>query len=123
MLISAENGAGQICLFEQWVAPGAGAPLHRHETEEVLRVLAGTAEVTVEAAVLLVAEGQSVIVPAGRWHGFRNTGLGSLHVLAVLASPMFEATMQSTGETVRRWEAVAAARALADPVDTEARAG
>lgn len=26
MLVSAGSGARQLCIFEQWVAPGAGAP-------------------------------------------------------------------------------------------------
>jgi len=27
MLVSARNGAAQLCMFEQWVAPGNGAPI------------------------------------------------------------------------------------------------
>jgi hypothetical protein len=26
MLVSAGNGATQLCIFEQWIAPGNGAP-------------------------------------------------------------------------------------------------
>ena len=33
--------------------------------------------------------GQSVIVPAGHRHGFRNTGETVLHMEAILAAPMF----------------------------------
>ena len=40
MLISAQNGADQLCIFEQWVAPGFGAPTHSHRVEEVLTVRA-----------------------------------------------------------------------------------
>jgi len=36
MLVSARNGATQLCMFEQWVAPGNGAPTHSHPVEEVL---------------------------------------------------------------------------------------
>ena len=28
MLFSADNGAASLCIFEQWVAPGTGAPTH-----------------------------------------------------------------------------------------------
>ena len=41
-----------------------------------------------------------------RMHGFRNSGNVTLHIHAVLASPIFEATMEGATETVRRWEAV-----------------
>jgi hypothetical protein len=53
-----------------------------------------------------VSEGQSLLVPARRLHGFRNSGAATLHIHAVLASPVFEATMEGATETVRRWEAV-----------------
>ncbi|TIU60387.1 MAG: cupin, partial [Mesorhizobium sp.] len=28
MLVSASNGAAQLCIFEQWVEPTVGAPTH-----------------------------------------------------------------------------------------------
>jgi mannose-6-phosphate isomerase-like protein (cupin superfamily) len=52
----------------------------------------------------IVAAGQSLIVPAGRKHGFRNSGTTTLHIHAVLASPVFEATMDGAMEAVRRWD-------------------
>ena len=103
MLISAENGATQICLFEQWIAPGAGAPTHSHPVEEVLTVRDGEADVWVDDRRVLVRAGQSLLVPAGRRHGFRNSGTATLHIGAVLASPIFEATMEGETEVTRRW--------------------
>jgi quercetin dioxygenase-like cupin family protein len=106
MLVSARNGAAQLCMFEQWIAPGTGAPTHSHPVEEVLTVREGEAEMWLEEQRVIVSAGQSLIVPAGRKHGFRNSGSGTLHIHAVLASPIFEATMDGAAETVRRWEAV-----------------
>jgi mannose-6-phosphate isomerase-like protein (cupin superfamily) len=48
--------------------------------------------------------GQSLIVPAGRLHGFRNSGKSSLHIYAVLASPIFEAMTEGATEVTRRWD-------------------
>ena len=42
------NGAAQLCIFEQWVAPGAGAPTHSHPVEEVLTVREGEAEMWID---------------------------------------------------------------------------
>jgi mannose-6-phosphate isomerase-like protein (cupin superfamily) len=103
MLVSAVNGATQLCIFEQWVAPGVGAPTHAHPVEEVLTVLEGEAEMWMDQQRVIVPAGQSLIVPAGRQHGFRNSGTATLHIHAVLASPMFEATPEGAAETVRRW--------------------
>jgi quercetin dioxygenase-like cupin family protein len=103
MRVSAVNGAAQLCIFEQWIAPGAGAPTHSHPAEEVLTVLEGEAEMWMDEARAIVSAGQSLIVPAGRSHGFRNAGTVMLHIHAVLASPVFEATPEGATEMVRRW--------------------
>ena len=101
MLVSAAKGSAQLCMFEQWVAPGAGAPTHSHPVEEVLTVLKGEAEMWIDDARTIVTAGQSLIVAAGRSHGFRNSGTATLHLHAMLASPIFEATMEGATESVR----------------------
>ena len=103
MRVSAVTGAAQLCVFEQWCDPGCGAPTHLHAVEEVLSVLAGEAEMWVGEERATVTTGQSVMVPAGRPHGFRNTGTGTLHVQAILAAPIFEAAFEDARETSRRW--------------------
>jgi mannose-6-phosphate isomerase-like protein (cupin superfamily) len=103
MRVSALTGAAQLCVFEQWCDPGCGAPTHLHAVEEVLTVLTGQAEIWVDDRHAAVAAGQSVLVPAGRRHGFRNSGTDVLHVLATLAAPIFEASFDDRGEIARRW--------------------
>src|SRR5262249_29882203 len=105
MITSIQNGATQLCLFEQWVAPGKGAPTHSHPVEEVLTVREGEAEMWIGEERTLVRAGQSLIVPASRLHGIRNAGAGTLHIHAVLASPIFEAIPQGASEVTRRWTA------------------
>jgi mannose-6-phosphate isomerase-like protein (cupin superfamily) len=103
MRVSAANGATQLCIFEQWIAPGNGAPTHSHPVEEVLTVLEGEAEMWMDDARAVVSAGQSLIVPAGRHHGFRNSGTVTLHIHAVLASAVFEQMPEGGAEMVRRW--------------------
>jgi quercetin dioxygenase-like cupin family protein len=103
MLVSASNGATQLCIFEQWIAPETGAPTHVHRVEEVLTVLEGEAEMWLDDERTVVSAGQTFIVPAGRKHGFRNIGAATLHIHAVLASAVFEAVFEGSAETVRRW--------------------
>src|SRR3954447_9985430 len=98
MLISAARGSTQLCIFEQWIAPGAGAPTHSHPVEEVLTVLAGEAEMWIDDISAILAAGQSLIVPAHRSHGFRNCGTATLHIHAVLAAPVFEALPEGATE-------------------------
>ncbi|WP_311319500.1 cupin domain-containing protein [Rhizobium sullae] len=73
MRISAVTEAVTLCIFEQWVAPGSGTRTHTHPVEEVLTILEGQAEMWLDDERKTVSTGQSVIVPAGSWHGFRNT--------------------------------------------------
>jgi quercetin dioxygenase-like cupin family protein len=103
MQVSAVSGSAQLCVFQQWCDPGKGAPTHLHAVEEILTVLDGQAEVWLEDEHAMLAAGQSLLVPAGRKHGFRNSGTGTLHVQATLAAPIFEASFEDAREISRRW--------------------
>jgi mannose-6-phosphate isomerase-like protein (cupin superfamily) len=103
MIASAAVGTRQLCIFEQWCDPDLGAPPHLHAVEEVLTVIEGTAEIEVEGERHPTTAGQSVVIPAGRKHSFRNTGADILRVQAILASPVFEAAYDDARETPRRW--------------------
>src|SRR5690349_542590 len=105
MVVSARSGAVQLCIFEQWVAPGHGAPTHSHPCEEVLTVRDGEAEMWMDEERRQVTAGQTLVVPAGRLHGFRNSGTTTLHIHAVLASAVFEAMPEGATEVTRRWTA------------------
>jgi mannose-6-phosphate isomerase-like protein (cupin superfamily) len=95
MQVSARNGATQLCIFEQWVEPAVGAPTHWHPVEEVLTVLSGEAEMWIDDEYVTLIAGQSLVVPTKKKHGFRNVGSETLHIHAVLASPIFEALASS----------------------------
>jgi mannose-6-phosphate isomerase-like protein (cupin superfamily) len=103
MLISALNGAKALTIFEQWCEPGLGAPTHWHPVEEVLTVLSGDAEIWINGERFNATAGHSALVPAKSRHGFRNTGDGELHMLAILAAPVFEAHYDDRSEVSRRW--------------------
>ena len=109
MRVSAVTGSVQLCQFEQWCEPGAGAPTHLHAVEEVLTVLAGEADVWLDNERTRMAAGQSLIIPAGRKHGFCNIGNCVLHMFATLAAPIFEASFDDNAEIARRWVPVPSA--------------
>lgn len=103
MLVSAVNSASQLCIFEQYCAPGLGAPTHLHAVEEVLTVIAGKAEIWLGDERAEVSSGESLVIPAGHWHGFRNLLQTELHVRATLAAPVFEASYDDRAELSRRY--------------------
>lgn len=110
MLVSAVTGASQLCIFDQFCAPGLGAPTHLHAVEEVLSVIAGEAEIWVGNEREQVTAGQSVIIPAGQNHGFHNSAETILHVRATLAAPIFEASYEDRAELSRRFVPLASVR-------------
>lgn len=103
MRTSALTSAYQLCIFEQWCDAGLGAPIHEHAVEEVLEVIAGTAEIWLDDASFTVTANQSVLIPRGARHGFKNIGDDVLHVRATLAAAVFEASYDDRAELSRRY--------------------
>jgi len=85
--VSGASGSTQLCVMEQWSAPGQGAPSHRHpDAEELLLVLEGSALVTVEGDEEEFSTGDVVVIAPGARHGFVNGAAGVLHTMAVFSS-------------------------------------
>jgi mannose-6-phosphate isomerase-like protein (cupin superfamily) len=103
MRVSAVVQGRQLCIFDQFCEPGLGAPMHLHAVEEVLEVFSGTAEIYLGKETMVVTANQSVLVPAGARHGFKNIGTETLHVRATLAAAIFEASYDDRNELSRRY--------------------
>ena len=66
--------------------PGAAHKFHYHpRLEEILFILAGTAEQWVEREKRVIGPGDSVYLPVGIVHGTYNIGSEPLDFLAILA--------------------------------------
>jgi mannose-6-phosphate isomerase-like protein (cupin superfamily) len=103
MRASATVQSKQLCIFDQFCDPGLGAPMHIHAVEEVLEVYEGTAEIYLRNESMIVTANQSVLIPAGARHGFKNVGTGILRVRATLAAAIFEASYDDSNELSRRY--------------------
>jgi quercetin dioxygenase-like cupin family protein len=87
LIAAAANGARTLCAFEQHSQAGTGAPQHRHpHDEELIVVLEGTADFTVDGVVRRISEGTAVIVPPGAVHSFVNAGQHVLRTIAIFGS-------------------------------------
>jgi mannose-6-phosphate isomerase-like protein (cupin superfamily) len=103
MRMSVLLGGRQLCIFDQFCDFDLGAPIHLHAVEEVLEVIDGRAEISLDGDTAIVEANQSVLIPAGIKHGFRNLEKKILHVRATLAAPIFEASYENRNEISRRW--------------------
>lgn len=54
--------------------PGVVAPAHKHPGEEIIYVLEGTLEYTVDGKAVSLKAGQVLFVPAGVVHSAKNVG-------------------------------------------------
>jgi quercetin dioxygenase-like cupin family protein len=67
--------------------PGRGPSLHKHPYEEILIVQEGEATFQLEGSERVVRAGEIVIVAAGEWHGFVNSGDAPLRQVNIHVSP------------------------------------
>jgi mannose-6-phosphate isomerase-like protein (cupin superfamily) len=85
MVVNREVGASSLSVWVANHGPGEIVPLHTHTVEEVLTFIAGEGIATVKGEDLPVSADMSIVVPPGTPHGYRNTGSGSLRLIATLA--------------------------------------
>lgn len=81
----AAHGSG-VSFFLVTADPGQGPDLHRHPYDETWIVLEGEATIRVDGAEVVARSGDTAVVQAGRWHGFINTGTGTLRIVCIHAS-------------------------------------
>lgn len=86
-VLDAAAGTRQLALWQEEHLPGFDVPPHRHDCEEIITVLEGAIEATVEGARHAVHAGESILLPNGCLHGFRVTGNVPVRLLAVFGSP------------------------------------
>jgi quercetin dioxygenase-like cupin family protein len=86
-----DHGGVGICVILVDAPPGAGPSLHRHPYEEVFITQEGRATFSLgDGEEREVGAGDIVVVPAGQWHAFVNSGDGPLRQIDIHVSPRFD---------------------------------
>ena len=83
ILVSADRGAQETAVWEQWIDQGGYIPLHYHEVEEVLVFLSGQVDMTLDGETTLVSAPATAVIPARKIHGLRQAGPAQVHLLAM----------------------------------------
>ena len=74
VLVDADDGAPNFALRRFTLAPGAEVPRHTNAVEHEQYVLAGEYVVGVDYEERRVSAGDSLLIPAGTVHWYRNDG-------------------------------------------------
>ena len=74
VLIGDEHGAPHFRMRRFTIAPGAEVPKHTNEVEHEQYVLEGEYVVGIEGEETTVSAGDSLLIPAGVVHWYRNEG-------------------------------------------------
>lgn len=80
-----DHGAA-VSYFLVTNAPGQGPGLHRHPYAETWHVLEGEATIRIGEETLVARAGDIATAAPGVWHGFTNTGTGTLRIMCIHAS-------------------------------------
>jgi quercetin dioxygenase-like cupin family protein len=84
-LFNAEMGAHGICGGHGVFQPGARLPCHRHEFDESITIVQGTATCVVEGRRYELSGNATALVPQGRCHYFINLTLEPMAMIWVYA--------------------------------------
>ncbi|MBV0902372.1 cupin domain-containing protein [Haloarcula salina] len=74
VLVGAEHGAPNLAIRRFTLAPGGSVPRHTNEIEHEQYVLSGRYTVGIEGEEYAVEAGDSLHIPAGSVHWYRNDG-------------------------------------------------
>jgi mannose-6-phosphate isomerase-like protein (cupin superfamily) len=78
------QGLKTMEVWQQTMAPGSATPVHRHACEEVIVILEGEGECTVEGERRPFGANTTLIIPKDAVHQLVNTGARNVLLIAAL---------------------------------------
>ncbi|MGH8190270.1 MAG: cupin domain-containing protein [Rhodanobacteraceae bacterium] len=92
-LAGGSEGVRTLEVWMQTLAPGAVTPTHRHGCEEVIVVLSGAGECTIDDRCIGFEAGSTLIIPMAAVHQIVNTSMENMNLIAAMgASPVLVRT-------------------------------
>jgi quercetin dioxygenase-like cupin family protein len=87
MVVNHEVGARSMSIWTTFHEPGEVVPLHTHEYEEIITVVAGEAIMTIAGESATVRADMSIIIPPRTSHGYKNSGDAILRMIVSFPVP------------------------------------
>jgi len=96
--VTAEQSGGAYSVIETVAQPGGGPPPHRHNREdEIFYILEGSFEMLLGEQTFAASAGESIFLPRGVVHTFRNIGAAPGRILVVTVPGGFDAFVADAG--------------------------
>lgn len=80
------QGMKTMEVWAQTIAPGASTPVHRHACEEVIVVLQGSGEVSVDGKTTTFGPNMTLVLPSDVVHQIVNTSGEEMKIIAALGT-------------------------------------
>jgi len=84
LLVGQHDGAPTFAMRHFSVDTSGCTPLHQHDWEHEVLVLAGNGEIECNGEISPITGGDSIFVPANDLHQFRNTGEEPLEFICIV---------------------------------------
>jgi quercetin dioxygenase-like cupin family protein len=101
----AEQGVRSLEVWKQTLAPGAATPMHRHACDEVIVVLSGHGEVTVNGERHEFGPDTTLVVEPDAVHQLVNTGSEPMLLVAALGMAPVRVRTESGDRIPLPWDA------------------
>ncbi|MGA7391253.1 MAG: cupin domain-containing protein [Terrimicrobiaceae bacterium] len=91
--------------WKQTLSPRAATPLHYHECEEVICILEGSGEISIDGRRELFAANCTLILPPRQVHQITNTGGENMSLIAWLSESPARVFLPSGEQMALPWDA------------------
>lgn len=85
-LAGAQDGMQQLEMWMQTIAPHQGTPMHRHKCEEIIVILKGRGQCTIDGVATEFGPNSTLAIPSDAVHCIENTGDEEMWLVAALAA-------------------------------------
>jgi quercetin dioxygenase-like cupin family protein len=103
-VIDGRTGSAALALWQEEHEAGFAVPLHSHDCEEIISVLAGRIQAQIGDEVFAVGAGESILIPAEILHGFRVEEGGPMRLLALFSASRPKIFRADGSESAPPWE-------------------
>ena len=100
-LMNGDRGSQNVSSGMTIMEPGAGLPMHFHDTEECITCVEGEAMCSVDGEVLRLQPFDHIWIAEGSHHRFWNEGDAVMRIVWTYGKPEVMRTFVDSGKTVR----------------------